>query len=85
MFRYTQTVKAAVSLPDPLFEAADDLAKRLGISRSELFAAALEAYLRGHREAGVTERLNEIYGKEESSLDPVMAAIQSASISRNDW
>lgn len=79
-------MKAAVSLPDPLFEAADELAKRLGMSRSELFAAALEAYLRGHHQAGVTERLNEIYGKEESSLDPVMAAaIQSASLSRDDW
>jgi hypothetical protein len=33
---------------------------------------------------GVTERLNEVYRDEESSLDPVMAAIQSASLARND-
>lgn len=32
----------------------------------------------------VTKRLNEIYRDEESSLDPVMAAIQSASIVRDD-
>ena len=85
MVGYTQTVKAAVSLPDPLFEAADELAKRLGMSRSELFAAALKAYLREYRQAGVTEKLNEIYREEQASLDPVMTAIQSASLSRDDW
>jgi metal-responsive CopG/Arc/MetJ family transcriptional regulator len=78
-------MKAAVSLPDSLFEAAEELANRLGISRSELFAAALEAYLRGYRQAGVTEKLNEVYGQEESSLDPVISAIQSVSLSRDEW
>lgn len=78
-------MKAAISLPDPLFEAADELAKRLGVSRSELFAAAVEAYLKNHRHAGVTEKLNEIYGQEESSLDPVMTAIQAASLHRDKW
>jgi metal-responsive CopG/Arc/MetJ family transcriptional regulator len=78
-------MKAAVSLPDPLFEAADELAKRLGMSRSELFEAALEAYLRGHHQTGVTERLNEIYRDAESSLDPIVAAIQSASLARDEW
>ena len=33
---------------------------------------------------GATERLNEIYRDEKSSLDPVMAAIQSASLARDD-
>ena len=33
---------------------------------------------------GVTERLNEVYRDEESSLDPVMAAIQSASLTRDN-
>ena len=75
-------MKAAVSLPGPLFEAADELAKRLGMSRSELFAAALEANVIGHRRTGVTERLNEIYRTEDSSLDPVISAIQSTSLAR---
>jgi metal-responsive CopG/Arc/MetJ family transcriptional regulator len=78
-------MKAAVSLPDALFEAADELAKQLGMSRSELIAVALKAYLKGHRQTGVTERLNEVYRVEESSLDPVMAAIQSASLPRDEW
>ena len=78
-------MKAAVSLPDPLLDAVDELAKRLGISRSELFAVALESYLRSHRQTEVTERLNEVYREEESSLDPVMTAIQSASLPLDEW
>ncbi|MEM6753148.1 MAG: ChpI protein, partial [Cyanobacteria bacterium P01_C01_bin.38] len=33
-------MKTAISIPDPLFEAAEQFAKRLGLSRSELYAMA---------------------------------------------
>jgi metal-responsive CopG/Arc/MetJ family transcriptional regulator len=78
-------MKTAISLPDPLFEAADRLARRLGISRSELYAAALGEYLRSHRDEGVTEALNRVYQEEDSSLDPVVEALQAASLSRDEW
>ncbi|HEX9942368.1 MAG TPA: ribbon-helix-helix protein, CopG family [Thermoanaerobaculia bacterium] len=78
-------MKTAVSLPDPLFEAADQLAKRLGISRSELYATAIEEYLRAYRNEGITEALDRIYREEPSELDPILAAIQSASLPRDEW
>lgn len=82
---YTGFVKTAISLPDPLFEAADQLAKRLGMSRSELYATAIEKYLRSHRNEEVTAALNRIYREEPSNLDPVIAAIQAASLPRDEW
>ncbi|MBW8876669.1 MAG: ribbon-helix-helix protein, CopG family [Acidobacteria bacterium] len=78
-------MKTAVSLPDPLFEAANQLAKRLGMSRSELYATAIEEYLRSHRSEGITETLNRIYREEPSKLDPVISAIQAASLPRDEW
>ncbi len=54
-------MKTAISLPDPLFEAADQLAKRLHVSRSELYATAIGEYLRLHRDQGITETLDRIY------------------------
>ncbi len=78
-------MKTAVSLPDSLFEAADNFAKHLGISRSELFATAIAEYLRAHQREAITEALNRIYGQEPSGLDPVIAAIQSASLGDDDW
>jgi metal-responsive CopG/Arc/MetJ family transcriptional regulator len=78
-------MKTAISLPDPLFQAAEELARGLGMSRSELYARALEAFLCGHRKAAITQHLNEVYKDQPSELDPVIAAIQSVSLSRDDW
>jgi metal-responsive CopG/Arc/MetJ family transcriptional regulator len=78
-------MKTAVSLPDALVEAAERLAKRLGMSRSKLYATAIEEYLKSRRNEGVTEALNRVYREETSNLDPVIAVIQAASLSRDEW
>jgi metal-responsive CopG/Arc/MetJ family transcriptional regulator len=57
-------VKTAVSIPDRIFRAAEQLAARWGISRSELYAKALDALVEKHNDQVITSRLNEIYGSE---------------------
>ena len=52
-------MKTAVSIPDDVFNAAEELAKRSHISRSELYANALRALLL--QDQGVTEALDRIY------------------------
>jgi predicted DNA-binding protein len=59
-----ERMKTAVPLPDPLFKAADQLARQLGKSRSQLYAEALRDYLERHRDEDITRRLNEIYDAE---------------------
>jgi hypothetical protein len=49
-----------------LFESADDLAERMGVSRSELYARAVAEYLAKHRDEDVTARLNEVFAEEPS-------------------
>ena len=78
-------MKTAISLPDPLFTAADALAGRLGVSRSELYATALAEFVAKHTDAEVTARLNEVYADEESALDPVLRRAQRQSIGREEW
>jgi predicted transcriptional regulator len=80
-------MKTAISIPDALFEAGEQIARRLGVSRSELYQRALRAYLREHRGDGVTEALNELYSDrgETARVDPVLEAIQRASIASEDW
>ncbi len=78
-------MKTAISLPDHVFEDAEKLARRLGMSRSELYAKAVSQYLSDHREAGVTVKLNEIYENESSALDPVSHALQFASLQKDEW
>lgn len=78
-------MKTAISIPDHLFLAAERTAERLRISRSELYATALAAYLRDNRHGDITERLNALYAEESSTLDPVLAHIQSLSLPKDDW
>jgi len=78
-------MKTAISIPGPLFHAAERLAKRLGIPRSRLYSRAIERYVAEAEGREVTELLNQVYEHEPSELDPVLAALQSASIAREEW
>ena len=80
------SMKTAVSIPDPIFKEADDLAARLGLSHSELYARALKRYLATRRHSKVTEALNAIYAREKSAgIDDALTAMQAASVPREDW
>jgi metal-responsive CopG/Arc/MetJ family transcriptional regulator len=79
------TMKTAVSIPDPIFDAAEQVAGRLGLSRSELYARALADFVRKHRNDKVTQALNEVYAHHSSKLDPVLEKIQYASLPREEW
>ena len=50
-------MKTAIFIPDHVFEAAEQLARRLGQSRSDLYSAAIASYLERHRQDRVTERM----------------------------
>ena len=80
-------MKTAISIPTPLFEAADQLARRLGISRSELYRRAVRRFLDQYSRDVVRETLDDIYGEEEdaSRLDPAVEYLQDASLDRDDW
>jgi metal-responsive CopG/Arc/MetJ family transcriptional regulator len=78
-------MKTAISLPDPVFEAAEQLAKRLGVSRSELYASAITEFINRHRSRGVTELLNQVYSKEDSTLDPELESLQVGSLGSERW
>ena len=41
----TYSMKVAVSIPDPVFAEAEALAKRMKLSRSKLYAKALDAFV----------------------------------------
>jgi metal-responsive CopG/Arc/MetJ family transcriptional regulator len=78
-------MKTAISLPDPLFHEAEQFAQARGLSRSELYARALELYLQAHRQQGITEALNTLYSDEPSTLDPAFRAAQAAVLPKEDW
>jgi metal-responsive CopG/Arc/MetJ family transcriptional regulator len=78
-------MKTAISLPDEVFESADALAERLGVSRSELYATAVAEYVAKHRDQDVTARLNDVYTHEPSGLDPALRSAQARTVGRTEW
>ena len=82
---YTQGMKTAISIPDAVFTAAEDLARRLEMSRSELYANAVRAFLAQHADESVTARLNKLYKTEDSRVGQVAEALQLFSLPREEW
>lgn len=78
-------MKTAISMPDKVFTSADRLAKKLKLSRSQLYVKAIEEFVAEHTQAGLREKFDEVYSTESSALDPGIARAQSAAIGREDW
>ena len=53
-------MKTAISIPDDVFEEAEQLANRLQTSRSQLYARALSEFVARHDDDRVTEALNRV-------------------------
>ena len=78
-------MKVALSIPDELFASAETLSKRLGVSRSRLYATALADFVAKHRGRKITERLDAVYASQESRLDPAVRRLQRRTLARHSW
>ena len=84
--RHALIMKTAVSVPDPVFEEAEELARRLGTSRSALYTRALSAFLEAHRDEDITARMNRVCAEIDTSVDPVLAQMQALTMQPDeDW
>ena len=59
-----ESIKTAVSIQKSLFEEAENLARRMSVSRSRLFALALEDYIRRQQNRELLARINAAYADE---------------------
>ena len=77
-------MKTAISLPDKLFQEADEFADRAGISRSELYATAIAEYLARRNEAVITARLDAVYTSTDVGPAPELGPVSRFPASRAD-
>jgi predicted transcriptional regulator len=78
-------MKVAISLPDPIFSAAEALAHRLRVPRSKLYAQAIEEYLGKRQDALITEQLNAMYAPRQEPVDAALAVAQLEAIGHEAW
>jgi metal-responsive CopG/Arc/MetJ family transcriptional regulator len=78
-------MKTAISLPDDLFASADVLARRLGMSRSGLIAAALAEFVAKHKASKISERLDVVYSAEQGRVDSAVSRAQRRVLEQSEW
>ncbi|WP_028279926.1 ribbon-helix-helix protein, CopG family [Arthrobacter sp. H5] len=82
-------MKTAISVPDEIYHQATRRARALGMSRSEFFARAADAYLHQLDARSITEQINEAIGQQTGIDDSLAAAVAGgrATLERNtdEW
>lgn len=58
------TIKTAVSVNKLLFEQAEELAREMNVSRSRLYALALEEYIRRQENQALLAQVNAAYAND---------------------
>lgn len=78
-------MKTAISIPDPVFEAAEKLAQQLGVSRSQLYTTAVIRYLDAFDHDAIIRALNEVYAEPSEGIDPLLWQMQVNSLPADEW
>lgn len=78
-------MKTAVSIPDELFAKADDLARRTGKSRSELYREALADYVARREPGAVTRALDELADELAAESGGFSAETTRRGLERSEW
>lgn len=78
-------MKTVVSLPDKLFRMAEAPARRLRVSRSELYAQAIAEFLKVRDRDAITERLNDVYSRHAAKVDSRLHRAQLKSVDKDRW
>lgn len=78
-------MKTAVSIPDNLFRQADELAGRLGKSRSEVYREALADYVARREPGAVTRALDAVADELAAEHSGFAAHAARRALERSEW
>jgi predicted transcriptional regulator len=78
-------MKIAVSVPDDVFEEAEQLARRTKRSRSEVYSRALAEYVARHAPDRVTDAMDRALAELGERADHFVRAASRRNSKRTDW
>ena len=78
-------MKTAVSIPDELFHRADELARALGKSRSQVYREALAEYVLRRDPESITSELDQAVAAVGAEPDPWLAEAARGTFERTEW
>jgi len=78
-------MKTAISLPDVVFERADQLASKMRVSRSQLYVMALEKFISEQERDNVTTKINDFIDRHGQPTDPVFLDAAVSDMKKVEW
>ncbi|MDQ3770789.1 MAG: ribbon-helix-helix protein, CopG family [Actinomycetota bacterium] len=78
-------MKTAISIPDELFGEAEEMARKTGKSRSQLYQEALAEYLLRRDPGAVTQAMDEALVDIDPQVDPWLAEAGRQALERSEW
>jgi len=78
-------MKTAISVPDELFERGEELARRLGKSRSQVYREALAEYLFRREPRSVTDALDAVVAEVGPDHDAWLAEAGRQRLEHSEW
>ena len=78
-------MKTAISVPNDVFELSERLAKKLKVSRSQVFAMGVKKLAEDHDEEDLIANINKVCEKVDTSADPVLFKMAILSLPKEEW
>lgn len=82
---HTRGMKTAISVPDEVFEQAERAAKRLKVSRSELYSRAVSEYLARHTDSEVTSAIDSAIAEVGQPRDEAISSHTRRLLRGTEW
>lgn len=70
---------------DEIFEKAERLARRLGISRSHLYRLVVAEFVKKRQPESVTEAMNRVVDEVGATSDEFVSAASERVLARTEW
>lgn len=78
-------MKTAVSIPDEIFEEAEDLVAKYHTSRSELYSRALKEFVARHAADRLTEAMNRAVDRVGEDVDESSRGAARRVLEKVEW
>lgn len=78
-------MKTTVSVPDDVFQKAEQLARRAGRSRSDVYSAALREYVARHEPDDIAEALDRVVAEVGEGSDVLVTTSAHRSLATTEW
>lgn len=80
-----EQVKTAISIPDDVFRSAERYAKKLGLSRSELFTRAVQRFIEQHEAQEVRASYDRAFGADAGDAEDFARTAAQRTLAEVEW